>query len=306
MSNAIDTQPAPEDSLRDVVNWLVRQMEVQQAEIEQLNAERATNLGTSSGRKSPRETTLQLYDEILKHYPAIDMPDFYNAELPRNHNIFDWNEFHFTEGMEYKAPPVLHHAEVTLSNLSKQHDQDLATVQGRMAHTTRILDSLAHELIELGANDTNIGDCVFDYLNIARISIANDASRISRMRVDIYYSAMGINSGSGKDKAVLTPEDVDTKEAPSDLFKKAYLKLDPPKDMKKKRFDVTAWRNIFRADDVMDRKSSRTGRSRNKSSSAGPRCRRTFKPGNMLESDSRNRLHKQQSDMRNDEERSAL
>ncbi|KAG0221423.1 hypothetical protein BGW42_007726, partial [Actinomortierella wolfii] len=169
MSDANDIQPTPEDNVQDLLKQLFRQMEIQQTEIRQLKAERADNPGTSPGRvkfRQTRPTTLKLYDELLKYYPAIDTPDFYSAELPKNHSVFDWSEFHYTEGMEYKAPPVLQHAEVSLSSSSKQHDQDLATIQGWMANTTRIFDSLAHEIVEMQAGDTEIGERVFECLNI--------------------------------------------------------------------------------------------------------------------------------------------
>lgn len=306
MSDANDIQPTPEDNVQDLLKQLFRQMEIQQAEIRQLKAERADNPGTSPGRvefRQTRPTTLKLYDELLRYYPAIDTPDFYSAELPKNHSVFDWSEFHYTEGMEYKAPPVLQHAEVSLSSSSKQHDQDLATIQGWMANTTRIFDSLAHELVEMQAGDTEIGERVFECLNIVRTSVANDAARISRMRSDIYYTAMGIKGGASKDNSILSLEDVASKRAASDLIKKAYKKPDPSKD-KRKRFNVAAWRDNVRTDENKDSKSNKSGGSGNKSDSASSRYRRPYKPSNKRRSDSRSRHNKQQSDTGNDGEKS--
>ncbi|KAG0247811.1 hypothetical protein DFQ27_001556 [Actinomortierella ambigua] len=73
-----------------------------------------------------------------------------------------------------------------------QHDQDLATVQGFIANNTRLYGSLAHEPIQSGVAESEVKERAFDFLNIALVSAANGASKISRMRGDIYFTALGI------------------------------------------------------------------------------------------------------------------
>ncbi|KAG0247638.1 hypothetical protein DFQ27_001795, partial [Actinomortierella ambigua] len=230
MNDANDTPSSTDTDLRGLLEEMQQQMadqrrrmedqrirmEEQQDRIRQLESEREDNGGAVVSRNS-RTTTLKLYDELLEKYPTIAEPNFYNAELPKDHNVFDWNDFHYTQGMEYKAPPVLEHSEVSLSAQAKQHDHDLATVQGGIAHSTRFLDSLAHELIQLGIAESEVGARIFNFLNIARVSAANEASKVSRMRSDIYFTALGIKVSTSKDKSILSLEELAAKKTAAEL-----------------------------------------------------------------------------------------
>ncbi|KAF9129325.1 hypothetical protein BG015_004210, partial [Linnemannia schmuckeri] len=79
-------------------------------------------------------TTIRPGTDLVQHYPAILEQNFYTAELADNHKFYNLSDYHYTEGMVYKAPPVLDHAEVSPSPAAKKHDADLAAVQTRMAH----------------------------------------------------------------------------------------------------------------------------------------------------------------------------
>ncbi|KAF9167070.1 hypothetical protein DFQ26_005952 [Actinomortierella ambigua] len=210
MNDANNTPTSTDTDLRDLLERMQQQMEDQRVQMEdqrvqmedqrvqmeeqqericQLEAEMRDSQDRVISRNS-RATTLKIYDELLEQYPAIGMANFFNAELTKDHDIFDWNDYHYTQGMEYKAPPVLEHSEISLPTLAKQHDQDLAKAQGLLANNTRLYDSLAHELIQSGVAESEVGQRVFDFLNVARVSAANDASKISRMRSDIYLTAL--------------------------------------------------------------------------------------------------------------------
>ncbi|KAG0253503.1 hypothetical protein BGZ95_006301, partial [Linnemannia exigua] len=158
MSHAHNTS-LPDDNNIDI-HALIRQMQTQllqqQDRIHQLEAATIEQDGKVV-LKASRTTTLKLYDELLEGYPAISEPNFFDAELPEDHDAFDWNDFHYTDGMEYKAPPVLEHAEIPLSGPAKRHEADLATVQGYMANTTRFFDTFAHEIIDSGEAGSDLG-----------------------------------------------------------------------------------------------------------------------------------------------------
>ncbi|KAF9201437.1 hypothetical protein BGZ59_002730 [Podila verticillata] len=51
-----------------------------------------------------------MYDDLLEAFPTIGQSKFFDSELPKDHNEFDWSDFHYTDGMQYKAPPVLQHS----------------------------------------------------------------------------------------------------------------------------------------------------------------------------------------------------
>ncbi|KAF9969905.1 hypothetical protein BGZ73_007550 [Actinomortierella ambigua] len=206
MSQDTSTPHLPDEELRNLVQCLTQQLQLQQAEIQQLKADRDGDLKIIPGRvdfKQPRATTLRLYDELLEVYPAIGEPNFFDAELPKDHQIFDWNDFHYTQGMEYEAPSILQQSEFSLPRSAEQHDHDLATIQGYIANTTRMYDSLAHEIIDMGEADSELGKRVLDYLNVAQISMANDASKISHMR-RILLTTVSVKGDSTKGSSIPT------------------------------------------------------------------------------------------------------
>ncbi|KAG0224697.1 hypothetical protein BGW41_004971 [Actinomortierella wolfii] len=280
-----------------------QQMAEQQRTIQRLESE----LGDNEGRvvfKNSRATMLRLYDELLEHYPAIGHQDFFNSELPKDHDLFDWSDFHFTEGMEYKAPPVLEHSEVSLPKLAKQHDQDLATVQGFLANTTRMYDTLAHELITLGVADSELGARLFNFLNIARYSAANDASRISRMRSDIYYAALGIKVSTNKEKPLHSLEDIAAKKAAAELVRKTYKKPDPPKD-KFKKFSLSQGRGRSNSGDKSKDRSQSKGSSsssKNSNDDTSSGYKRYNKTSDGRRNRSRSRTNTQRADQGKDGE----
>ncbi|KAF9138865.1 hypothetical protein BGX20_007711, partial [Mortierella sp. AD010] len=180
--------------------------------------------------KNPRATTLKLYEELLEEYPAIGEPKFFDSELPKNHDVFNWNDFHYTEGMDYKPPPVLQHSEVSLPGPAKRHENDLATIQGYLAHTTRFYDTCAHEIINSGESNSTIGKRMLSFLNTVRISASHDASRISRMRENLYLDELGIKHGNDKEESLFTLDSLAARKAAAELVRKTYKKYEPPRD----------------------------------------------------------------------------
>ncbi|KAG0221731.1 hypothetical protein BGW41_006581 [Actinomortierella wolfii] len=208
--------------------------------------------------KHTRATTLKLYDE-LEAYPAITERDLFNGELPKDHDVFNWNDFHFTEGVQYKAPPVLQHpGAVSLSAQAKLHDTDLQSIQMSLANHTRFFDTFAYEIVDDGHADTELGQRVFNYLNMLRIATVHEASKISRMRRKIYGDAINVNLEDNLEGSLLPLEQLAAAKATQELVRKTYKKYEPPKD-KTKRFErqVNKSRSSY-SDSQKERQSSRS------------------------------------------------
>ena len=231
-------------------------LQQQQARIQQLEAESIEPNGLAY--KNPRATVIKLRQKLLDVYPAIGEPKFFDAELPKNHDVFNWSDFHYTEGMEYKPPPVLQHSEVVLADAAKKHERDLVSIQGNMAHSTRFLDTLAFELVEDGDEESDVGRKVLGFLNTFRISLAHDASKISRMRENLYLDELGIKHGNDKEESLFTLESLAAKKAAADLVRKTYKKYEPPKDKTKKPDNKTNKDKSGSSDKPKDRQSGKS------------------------------------------------
>jgi hypothetical protein len=166
--------------------------------------------------------TLVPYQELIDKYPAILEQDFYKAELAEGHDFFKLSNYLLTEGMVYKAPPVLDHAEVKISNATKLHDNDLAAIQSRMAHHTRFYDTCAHDIVRKGWGDSEAGQYMLSFLNTIRIAAGNDTAKISKMRSKLFYNALGIKHEPAKQGSLLKVEKVAADKAASDLIRTVY------------------------------------------------------------------------------------
>ena len=220
-ANAPNNQIPVDDNI-DVLQ-VIRRLEQRIQELETANSEQTGKVVF----KNPRATTLKLYDDLLERYPAISEPNFFKAKLPKDHDAFDWNDFHYTEGMEYKAPSVLEHSEVSLAPAAKLHDADLSAIQGYIAMSTRFFDTFAHEIINSGDADTDLGIRTLGFLNTVRISAANDAANISCMREKLYYDALGIKQGHSKEKSLLSLEELAAAKAAAEMVRSTYKKPEP-------------------------------------------------------------------------------
>ncbi|KAF9382810.1 hypothetical protein CPC16_009193 [Podila verticillata] len=230
MSNAHHS-PLPDDNIE--IHSLLRQMQLQlkqqQNHIHQLEAATIKQDGKVVFKTS-WVTTLKLYDKLLEEYPAISEPNFFDAELPKDHEAFDWNDFHYTDGS------------------AKCHEADLVTVQGYMANTTWFYGTFAHEIIDPGEADSDFSKRTLGFLNTVHISAANDTSRISRLWINIYYDTLGIKDGNNKERSLPTLEALAATKAAAELVRKTYRKSEPPKDRTKKP-DNKFWKDKSGTDD---------------------------------------------------------
>ncbi|KAG0014466.1 hypothetical protein BGZ81_000434 [Podila clonocystis] len=227
-----DSHQTPEDLLREQqikFHELFNKYDALEKRLQQLEG---NDMYVTS--KSPA-TTLTPYPELLEVYPAIATPNIYRAKLPKNHDAFDWNDFHYTKDIDYKAPAVLEHsAEVTLAPLAKKHDTDLSTIQGSMATSTRFFDTFAHELVLHGDAESELGQQMLNFLNTVCIAITHDISEISEMRENIYYDALGIKHGNRKEKYLLALDELAATRTAAEQVKKTYKKPEVKKDKPKK------------------------------------------------------------------------
>ncbi|OAQ24785.1 hypothetical protein K457DRAFT_1910073 [Linnemannia elongata AG-77] len=285
----------------------------QQQRLLQQQQDRIQQLEASSGEQDgkvvckPRATTLKLYDELLEVYPAIGESKFFDSELPKNHEVFDWNDYHYTEGMDYKPPPVLQHSEVSLTDPAKRHERDLATIQGYLAHTTRFYDTFAHEVIRDGEYNSAQIKHMLGFLSTVRISASHDASRISRMRENLYLDELGIKHGNDKEEPLFTLESLAKKTA-ADLVRKTYKKYEPPEDKAKKPDNKTGKDKSGSYDRLKDQQSDKQ-QSKDKlgyKSDGGKSGYKSDggKPGGKPRNKSGSGQGKKQSDQGNDGEKS--
>ncbi|KAF9110404.1 hypothetical protein BGX30_007997 [Mortierella sp. GBA39] len=175
-------------------------LQQQQNRIQQLEAE--------SIEQDGRLTLIKLRQDLVDVYPVIGEPKFFDSELPKKHNVFNWNDYNYTdtEGMDYKLPPVLQHSGITLTDTAKRHERDLVSIQGFLAQSTRFFDTFAFEVLEDGDEQSDLGKKILGLFNTVRISTAHDASRVSRMRENLYFDELGIKHGNGKEESLFTLE----------------------------------------------------------------------------------------------------
>lgn len=157
----------------------------------------------------------------------INEPNFFKAKLPKDHDAFNWNNFHYTEGMEYRAPSVLEHPEVSLVPAAKLHDADLSAVQGYITMSTWFFDTFTHELINSGEAETDLSIHTLGFLNTIHILAANDAANISGMWEKLYYDALSIKQGHNKEKSLLSLEELAATKAAAEMVQSTYKKPEP-------------------------------------------------------------------------------
>jgi len=181
------------------------------------------------------KTYLLHYDKLLEEYPAINITpeQFYNKKLEPNHGLFEWNQFYHTDKMVYKPPTIVENKPAILSGPAKKHDDDLASIQGHMAATTRWYDTLADEIVDSADCKTALGQRVLGFLDTIKRLAANDVSKITDMRSKVHLDAMGIRNIKDDTDAILRMDDIIEKRAKQDLFDKTYKKpSDKDKDGK--------------------------------------------------------------------------
>ncbi|KAF9370597.1 hypothetical protein CPC16_003589 [Podila verticillata] len=174
--------------------------------------------------KNDQPTSLLQYPALQEQYPAIMQTNFFNTVLPKGHDHFDWSNFHFTEGMEYKPPLVMEHQVIVLPDAPHKHELDLARIQECIANATQMYDTFADEIMDSNDIETNLGQRMLAFLNTLCILASNDASKISVMRKDIYLRQMQLSTTAPQQNAILTLNKVATRRAMAELVTKTYGK----------------------------------------------------------------------------------
>ncbi|KAG0075993.1 hypothetical protein BGZ93_004050, partial [Podila epicladia] len=261
MSDATNS-PASFDTavLLAKIDSLSRKLDAQQHTIEELRIASADG-DLRPGKvvyKSERATTLLQYPALQEQYPAITQTNFFNTVLPTGHGHFDWSDFHYTDGMVYKPPPVMEHQVLVLPELARKHDLDLVKAQGFIANATRMYDTFADDIVDSDDVDTELGQKTLAFLNTLRILASNDASKLSVMRKDIYLRQMELTTTEHQDNAILTLEDLAKRRATAELVAKTYAKPgnndnNKPSTKKKPKFKKTTPQSL---DGGQDKKPS--------------------------------------------------
>ncbi|KAG9069566.1 hypothetical protein KI688_010470 [Linnemannia hyalina] len=94
----------------------------------------------------PRPTYIVPTKSLLAIYPVIALQkDFFRAKLDPADKFIDMSDFHFMEGMDYDAHPLLDVQQkgLRLNDDKRFAEKELAKIQTRLAHLTRPLDTLA-------------------------------------------------------------------------------------------------------------------------------------------------------------------
>ncbi|KAF9128173.1 hypothetical protein BGW39_005305 [Mortierella sp. 14UC] len=162
------------------------------------------------------------FRELVDKKPTILEQDFFKAELADGHDIFKPSNCLLTDGVVFKAPLVLSHPDVKLSNVTKLHNNELAAVQSRKAYHTRFYDICAHDIVRMSEADSEAGRCMLYFLNTLRIAAGNDAVKVSKMPSKLYYYELRIKQEPVRQGSLLKVEKVAADNAASDLVQSVY------------------------------------------------------------------------------------
>ncbi|KAF9128110.1 hypothetical protein BGX30_014450 [Mortierella sp. GBA39] len=94
----------------------------------------------------PRPTYIVPTKPLLAIYPVIALlKDFVKAKFDPAETLIDMSDFHFIEGMDYDAHPLLdvQQTGLRLNDDNSFAEKELAKIQTRLAHFKRPLDTLA-------------------------------------------------------------------------------------------------------------------------------------------------------------------
>ncbi|KFH71183.1 hypothetical protein MVEG_04029 [Podila verticillata NRRL 6337] len=193
------------------IESLSHRLEEQQQTINDLKEVSSAESDLHPGKvvyKSEQATTLLWYPALQEQYPAITQTNFFNTVLPTGHGHFDWSDFHYTDGMDYKPPPIMEHQGLVLPEAARKHELDLVKAQGFIANATQLYDTFADDIVDSSKVTTELGQKTLAFLNTLRILASNDASKISIMHKDIYLCHMQLATTDPQDNAILTLDDL--------------------------------------------------------------------------------------------------
>jgi len=156
-----------------------------------------------------RHTTLEVYQELINVYPPIMPHNFYHSEIDPKSSPYKMSDFHFTDWMDYHSPPLAEFdAAKSLSSEAKVLDRELASLQGKLAHITRPLDTYAHETVKRNGQYTEEGERGLRNAAHVRLMLGDLASQISTTRKRHILAALNIHLPATKEPApIITTEE---------------------------------------------------------------------------------------------------
>ncbi|KAG9063437.1 hypothetical protein KI688_004320 [Linnemannia hyalina] len=133
----------------------------------------------------PRPTYIVPTKSLLAIYTVIALQkDFFKAKLDPAEKLIDMSDFHFAEGMDYDAHPLLDG--LRLNDDKSFTEKELARIQTRLAHLTRPLDTLV--LMVAKDNTENIWkDRAVALASTIRYLAGDIAAQANESRQNILY-----------------------------------------------------------------------------------------------------------------------
>jgi hypothetical protein len=153
----------------------------------------------------PTVQTLEPYDRLEEWLTSFKQRDeFFN--FPKNRELEDYTDikqFHRIQHLDYTAPPLTSSKDVNVHKNVYKRDQDMATIQARLANLTRPIDATVHAI--LASHPMDIDDPVLinvmETFDILRYHLAFIATDLTRLRKDALY----------RDKKIIPPVDPNDK-----------------------------------------------------------------------------------------------
>ncbi|KAG0067808.1 hypothetical protein BGZ90_000831, partial [Linnemannia elongata] len=153
----------------------------------------------------PVVKTLEPYDRLEEWLPSFKQRnEFFNLTKTRElEDYADVKQFHRVQYLDYTAPPLTNSRDVNVHKNVYKRDQDLATIQTRLAHLTRPIDATVHAI--LASHPMDIEDPVLINIiktfDILRYNLAFIATEITHLRKEALY----------RDKKIIPPADPNDK-----------------------------------------------------------------------------------------------
>ncbi|KAG0008482.1 hypothetical protein BGZ81_004052, partial [Podila clonocystis] len=119
------------------------------------------------------------------------------------------SDFHYTKWMDYHSPPVTDFdAAKNMSAAAKTLDRELATLQGKLTHITRPLDTYAHDTVKSKGHFDEEGKRGLKLAVNVRFMLGDLAAQISATRKRHILAALNINLPAEKESnPIITTEE---------------------------------------------------------------------------------------------------
>ncbi|KAF9548166.1 hypothetical protein EC957_007194 [Mortierella hygrophila] len=153
----------------------------------------------------PAIQTLEPYDRLEEWLTSFKQRnDFFNFTKTRElEDYADVKQFHRVQHLDYATPPLASSNDVNVHKNVFKRDQDMATIQARLAHLTRPIDATVHAI--LASNPMDIEDSILiniiETFDILRYNLSFIATEITHLRKDALY----------RDKKIIPPADPNDK-----------------------------------------------------------------------------------------------